>query len=121
MALFSPDVQPSSAQLNDRFNALTTQLDVNRTEFQEFRQSVVDVALRYAKDNDWCPEVTNALAELGLKDLIPTTTRFVTLTYRVTVEGEFGWDDEAYVNEACDQISYVGELTDSDVSEERSY
>lgn len=43
-----------------------------RDKHEQFRQTVVDTAMRYAQRHDWCSVVREALSEMGL----PVTTRY---------------------------------------------
>jgi DNA gyrase/topoisomerase IV subunit A len=101
-----------------RVNQLQSELGDERVKLTNFKKKVVEVALKYAKENDWCSEVNDALSELGLSDLIPKLNKIVTLTYEVPIEGEIGWDDENYEEKAVDEIRYNGELIDSSVRED---
>lgn len=60
------------------------ELNDARIKHEEFRERVVDVAARYAEENDWCSVVMNALEEMGL----PTTREIevqITGRARITV------------------------------------
>jgi hypothetical protein len=101
-----------------RINQLQSELGDARLELNTFRKRVVEVALRYAKENDWCNEVNDALDELGLSELLPRLHKIVTLTYSVNIEGELSWTDEKYEETAIAELRYNGELVDSNVQED---
>lgn len=84
-----------------------TQERQTRDQYQSFRRRVVDVAVDYAKTNNWCGEVFDALDELGLKDLVPNPVKVVRLTLEVDVEGEVGWDEDKYYDEAWDNVTHA--------------
>lgn len=91
---------------------LKIDLIAKEKRFEAFRQRVVDVALREAKEQGWCSEVNEALKELGLEKLIPSTEKTVTITYELTVDGEPDWDDDDYFESAQGNIDWTTNVTD---------
>lgn len=80
---------PAMIALQERAASLQSQLADERStrynlqnELDEFKEKVVEVASRYAIENDWCNEVVKALEEMGLEG---TRQRTVRISGYVTV------------------------------------
>jgi len=70
---------------------------------EDLARKVVKVARKYAKDNNWCKVVDNALREAGLGD-------YMTVTKKVVVEVEVAASaDDAAIREAA--VNAVGSAT----------
>lgn len=54
------------ASARTEIERLNRQREIRDDEATAFRDSVARVAMRYAREHDWCSVVTDALAELGL-------------------------------------------------------
>lgn len=80
---------------------------VVQREFDAFKETVREVAARYADEHDMCNVVDDALEELGLPP-IASPKRKVIFEVEVDPEGENGWVDDDYLDAAREQIRYGG-------------
>lgn len=70
-------IERPERQVEERYAAL-----VNAHE--DFKREVAEVAVKYAKEHDWCSVVRDALDELGLE--VPTETHTYSVSGTITVE-----------------------------------
>jgi hypothetical protein len=68
------------------YRELCESREVAGRDLTRFKQRVVEVATRYAKDNDWCSVIDNALDELGLERPRVKYRARATITVEFTAE-----------------------------------
>lgn len=95
-----------------------------QSEYGQFRKDVAQAALDVKDSEGWCSDgFREAMDNLGLADLIPSTERIVTLKIRIDAD-EAGYDaeymgDEEWADAAISSIRYKSahELEGYEVSE----
>lgn len=79
---------------------------------EDLAKRVVEVSSRLAKEHDWCGVVQVGLVEIGLGDFLAQTTRKLQVLVTTEVEGELGWTDEDFIEQAKYQVNdYVEQYT----------
>jgi hypothetical protein len=77
--------------LNNRVNTLIQEKSAAEVALEDFKQTVTQVAVRYAREYDWCSVVRSALEEMGLETTVEQRIRVSGyVTALVPVCGEEG-------------------------------
>lgn len=94
--------------------------DIRESEFTDFDDRVVRVAMKYARRHGWCSEVTRALDELGLQppDLSVSGTFTVTYSFTGTIaNSDYERLNSDWISQSLDVSTETGPTFDSDWSD----
>jgi hypothetical protein len=95
---------------------LSQALSDEDAKLERFKEQVVEVASRYAEDNDWCSVIDNALNELGLERKTTVYGGVITITVAFHAElnrGKTGLPSQRWVRDSLSLSSIRGAIEDS--------
>ena len=94
---------------------LSQALSDEDAKLERFKEQVVEVASRYAEDNDWCSVIDNALNELGLERKTTVYGGILTITVAFHAErsrGKSGLPSRSWVRDSLSLSSLRGAIED---------
>lgn len=112
--------QAELSDTRDELEAARTLRGIRENEFTDFKDRVARVAMRYAREHNWCSVVTEALSDLDLQPPDVAVSGTFTVTYRFS--GRILPSDEhrlsrEWIRQSLDIDTDSGPSLDSDWSD----